>query len=110
MATMHTEERIGEAWKQHRTGNNSEAISIFNDIVSKNAGHLDAHYGLGLAQRANGDTEASKESFNKALELAKEKLASLENASNNELEAYDGDRYLMLQKMIGQRLEELDVE
>lgn len=116
MSTMHTEERVGEAWKQHRMGNNENAIDIFRDILNKRPGHLDALYGLGLAQRANGDADGAVESFNKALQLAKEALTAIDKTSvidghsgSNDLDTYEDDRFLMLQKMISQRLEELNV-
>jgi tetratricopeptide (TPR) repeat protein len=118
MATMHTEERVGEAWKQHRMGNNDSALDIFRDILSKRPGHLDALYGLGLAQRAKGDVDGAAESFNKALNLANEALNAVDKTSivdgmtsgANDLNTYEDDRFLMLQRMISQRLEELEVE
>ena len=116
MANMHTEERIGEAWKQHRMGNNDSAIDIFRDILSKRPGHLDALYGLGLAQRAKGDVDSAVESFNKAMQLAKEALNAVDKTSvvdghsgTNDLDTYEDDRFLMLQRMISQRLEEREV-
>ena len=115
MSNMHTEERIGEAWKQHRMGNHDSAMEIFKDILSKRPGHLDALYGLGLAQRATGDGGAAVESFNKAMQLAQEALSAVDktsvvdgHAGTNDLTSYDDDRYLMLQTMIKQRLEELE--
>ncbi len=115
MSNMHTEERIGEAWKQHRMGDNDSAMNIFKDILSKRPGHLDALYGLGLAQRANGDVDGAVESFNKAMQLAKEALSAVDKTSvvdghtgSNDLTSYEDDRYLMLQTMISQRLEELE--
>jgi len=115
MATMHTEERIGEAWRQHRMGNNDAAIDTFREVLTKHPGHLDALYGIGLALRANGKDDDARESFNKALELAKEALSAVNKTSaieghsgNNDLDTYEDDRYLMLQFMISQRLEELD--
>src|SRR5690606_16649524 len=113
-STMHTEERVGEAWKQHRMGNNDSAIDIFRDILNKRPGHLDALYGLGLAQRAKGDTDGAVESFNKAMQLAKEALSAVDKTSvidghsgSNDLDTYEDDRFLMLQSMIKQRLAEL---
>ncbi|MGB7341718.1 MAG: tetratricopeptide repeat protein [Phototrophicaceae bacterium] len=115
MATMHTEERVGEAWKQHRMGNNSGAIEIFQDILSQRPGHLDALYGLGLAQRAEGKLDLATETFNKAAQLNAEALAALETQSvvdghkgNNDLDTYEDDRFMMLSRMISQRLEEIE--
>jgi len=113
---MENQERIGEAWKQHRMGNNESAIDIFRDILSKHPGELDALYGLGLAQRAKGDVDGAVESFNKAMQLTKEGLNKMDSAAgfgsegaSNDLNSDEDDRYLMLQRMISQRLEELEV-
>jgi tetratricopeptide (TPR) repeat protein len=115
MATMQVEERVGEAWKQHRMGNNPAAIEIFEEILKKRPDHLDALYGLGLARRANGEIAWATEAFKKALVLATEALNSEEkiskidgSLSGNELNKYDDDRYMMLSRMIKQRLAELD--
>lgn len=111
---MENSERIGEAWKQHRAGNNDGAVDIFRDILSKHPGEIDALYGLGLAQRAKGDADGAVESFNKAMRLAKDGLDESQNAAGpgiaNDLKSDEDDRFLMLQSMISQRLEELDVE
>lgn len=111
MATMQVEERIGEAWKQHRMGNNPAAIEIFEEILKNRPDHLDALYGLGLSRRANGETAWAVEAFKKALMLATEALNTEEKKapmSGNNLETYDDDRYMMLSRMIKQRLAELD--
>ena len=107
MASMQTEERVGEAWKQHRMGDNANAMNTFKDILSKHPGHLDALYGLGLAQRASGDADGAVESFNKAMQLADDALNAVDKTSiidghsgRNDLETYEDDRFLMLQKMI----------
>lgn len=115
MASMHLEERVGEAWKQHRMGNNPAAIEIFEDILKSRPDHLDALYGLGLARRANGETAWAVEAFKKALMLANEALNMEDKKSaldghvgGNDLTKYDDDRYMMLTRMIKQRLAELD--
>lgn len=114
MATMHTEERIGEAWKQHRMNNNSAAIEIFEDVLNSHPKDLDAIYGLGLAQRANGNNSDAIAAFQKALELAQEGLEAVDNTSmldghggSNNLDTDQDDRFLMLTTMIKQRLTEL---
>lgn len=116
MATVHhVEERIGEAWKQHRMNNNSAAIEMFKDILSSHPKDLDALYGLGLAQRADGDTDNSVLTFQKALNLAQEGLEAIDSTSvldghvsgSNNLDTDQDDRFLMLSNMIGQRLAEL---
>ena len=115
MSTMHTEERIGEAWRLHRSGNNPTAIELFEDILAKTPKHLDALYGLGLARRASDDVSGAREAFQMALQLAQEALKAEEEIyavdghhGANNLDSYDDDRFLMLQRMIHQRLAELD--
>jgi len=116
MSTMHTEERIGEAWRLHRSGNNQGAIEMFEDVLAKTPKNLDALYGLGLARRANGNNKGAIEAFHAALERAQEGLAAIDTASvvdghhgTNDLDTYEDDRFLMLQRMINQRLAELGV-
>ena len=110
MSTMHTEERIGEAWNQHRTNNNPAAIEIFQEILSSQPKNIDALYGLGLAQRANGENGAAVASFQQALKFAEEGLhentSMLEGAGNN-LDTDQDDRFMMLIRMTKQRLAEL---
>lgn len=102
-----SEQRIGDAWQQHRMGNNDSAIQSFRDILSSSPGDIDALYGLGLAQRANGDADGAVETFNKALTVAQEGLDL--NSKSNDLNTMSDDRFLMLHQMISQRLEELAV-
>lgn len=114
---MHTEERVGEAWRLHRVGDNVAAIDIFKDILAKAPKLVDAHYGLGLALRAEGKTDEATSAFQEALTLTKDALKAIDTASEadghhgaNDLASYEDDRYLMLVRMTSQRLEELGVE
>lgn len=114
MGTMHTEERIGEAWKLHRMGNNREAMDIFTEILRQRPDHIDALYGLGLAQRDEGSLHEAAESFSKAAQLAQEALDAVDKTSivdghkgSNDLDSYEDDRFMMLSRMIEQRLEEI---
>ncbi|GAB5490266.1 MAG: hypothetical protein Phog2KO_04810 [Phototrophicaceae bacterium] len=101
------EQRVADAWKQHRLGNNDSAIQSFREVLNSNPGDIDALYGLGLAQRASGDGVNATETFNKALIIAQEGLDI--NKGNNDLNTMEDDRFLMLHQMISQRLEELEV-
>ena len=101
------EQRVADAWKQHRLGNNDSAIQSFREVLNSNPGDIDALYGLGLAQRASGDGVSATETFNKALIIAQEGLDI--NKDNNDLNTMEDDRFLMLHQMISQRLEELEV-
>lgn len=116
MATMHTEERIGEAWRLHRTGNNSASITLFREIIAKTPKNIDALYGLGLALRADGHIDEAIKTFKEAASLASQGLNAVDTTSqveghhgSNDLNTYEDDRFLMLSKMIQQRLAELGV-
>ena len=85
--------------------------SVFEEILKQRPDHIDSLYGLGLSRRANGETAWAIEAFKKALVLATEALnAEDKNGAfkGNNLESYDDDRYMMLTRMIKQRLVELD--
>lgn len=114
MATRGTEERIGEAWRLHRKGDNRGAIQMFNEILSKTPNNVDAHYGIGLAQRAEGDNAGAEKSFTRALELAQAALDAVKVTSvvdghggGNDLDTYEDDRFMMLSRMLQQRISEL---
>ena len=113
MANMHTEERIGEAWRLHRSGDNEGSLNIFKDILAKTPRDVDALYGLGLALRGAGDAMGAKEAFQKALEIAEATLKAVDDTSSaeghhgsNNLETIADDRYLMLTRMLQQRIAE----
>lgn len=106
MATMRTEEMIGQAWRKHREGRNNEAIQEFKEILQKTPDNVDAHYGLGLAQRAEGNTEDAGVSFKKAFDLTQNALKAVRTTAStegvhgaNDLESYADDRYMMLDRM-----------
>lgn len=119
MSTAHSEERIGEAWRQHRMNNNAAAIDIFKEILAGDfrerdvlsGVELDACYGLGLAQRASGENGGAIESFKKALKLAESALDAIEKPhivdGAGDVDDSAADRFLMLGRMIRQRLAEM---
>ncbi|MDX2160769.1 MAG: tetratricopeptide repeat protein [bacterium] len=90
--------QLGRAWGNHRQGNNEAAISEFRAILAEVRDNADALYGLGLAQRAAGKTTDAAETFQRVLTIV------LEALNNHPGE----DRYEMLERMIKQRLGELD--
>lgn len=108
MSQIANHAQIGDAWSLHRAGNNSEAIRAFQDALKMAADDVDIYYGLGLAQRANKQYDQALESFQTALNLAKQKLDQLraESHQENQLSTTNDDRYMMLTRMIGQRIEE----
>lgn len=114
MATMASAEQVGRAWRLHRDGDNAGAIGMFESILAANPDHVDALYGLGLAQRAAGDPYAAADAFRQALRAAEEALAAVKttaqtegNLGDNDLGSNIDDRYMMLTRMISQRLEDL---
>ena len=109
MSTQETDQRIGKAWRMHREGNNSGAIGMFQDAIQSDPESIDALYGLGLAQKASGDLSAAKEAFSSALEHLQHSSAAeaAALAQEHHSETNLGDRYIMLNRMLNQRLEEL---
>jgi tetratricopeptide (TPR) repeat protein len=99
---------IGDAWDMHRKGDNASAERAFESALQKDANSVDAHYGLGLAKRAAGDRAAAKASFEKAKSLAEQFLAEIRSGSAlNDLTTTKDDRYMMLIRMLQQRLTEV---
>ena len=116
MATLHSSERIGEAWRSHREGNNDQAITIFKEILQKTPENVDAHYGLGLAHKASNDMASAADSFQKALDLAENAVNAVKTTSGaeghhgaNDLDTSEDDRFMMLSNMLKQRLADVGV-
>ena len=114
MSTLPITEKIGEAWRLHRDGNNDGAVRMFQDLISTHPENVDAYYGLGLAYKANGDRAKATASFKQALEITEQALSAVQkasqaegHASGNDLETNIDDRYMMLTRMLKQRLEDL---
>jgi len=110
--------RIGEAWRMHREGRSEDAIVEFERILKDNPESVDAHYGLGLAQRTAGRQTAAKSTFEQALilvdkaEAARRTHAAAEGRHDdvvgwNDERDISFDHFLMMKRMIGQRLSEL---
>lgn len=111
--------RIGEAWRMHCEGRNEDAIIEFERILREFGDNVDAHYGLGLAQRATGRLAAAKATFEQTLilvdkvEAARRAAAAAEgrhdvdgvNWSSDQDNSYD--HFLMMKRMTGQRLSEI---
>jgi len=117
MSTLHNTERIGEAWRLHRDGNNDQAIKIFKEIIQKAPESVDAHYGLGLAYKATNDNASAADAFQKALQLAQSAFKAVNTTSNadghhgsNDLDTNEDDRFMMLTRMLKQRLADVGVE
>lgn len=99
--------KIGDGWALVAKGDYSGAINTFNDVIRSDAHNIDGYYGLGVAQRASGDKAGAKASFEKAKALSEQMLAELRHGkSSNDLMTSRDDRYMMLIRMLQQRLAE----
>ena len=100
---------VTQAWNHHREGRASAAVTEFEKIVQQTPQDVDAHYGLGLAQKAAGQTAAAINTFKRTLEIISENQKK-EDAQRNQDEDYvktpEDDRLMMLQRMVSQRLAE----
>lgn len=111
--TRTLDERIGEAWRLYRATDILSAIDMFKEIIAEVPDSVDGYYGLGLAQRANGDKAGAASSFQQAMRLARTALEAYtrqeEEAGHrgNSISSYDDDRMMMLIRMLGQRLAEV---
>lgn len=116
MSTLHSSERIGEAWRHHRDGNNDQAITIFKEIIQKAPKNVDAHYGLGLAYKATNDMASAADAFQNALDCAQSALGGIKTTSaaeghhgKTDLDTSEDDRFMMLSNMLKQRLADVGV-
>ena len=114
MSTLPTAEKIGRAWRMHRDGDNRGAIGAFEEVIAASPDSVDAHYGMGLAHKATGDSAAAAASFQRALSIAEQALSAVQVASHaegqhgaNDLETNIDDRYMMLTRMLKQRIEDV---
>ncbi len=109
--------QLGEGWKLHRSKNNDKAVQVFKQLVSQLEANtnstqdlmhlLDANYGLGLAQRAIGDRDAAVKAFEAALALAERGYSGHLHEGHSNIKTTDDDRFLMLKRMVTQRLAEM---
>ena len=114
MASLPSAEKIGRAWRLHRDGDNGGALRLFEEVVSTSPDSVDAHYGMGLAHKASGDNSAAAASFQRALTVTEQALAAVQATAQaegqhgaNDLETNIDDRYMMLTRMLKQRIEDV---
>ena len=114
MSAMPSAEKIGQAWRLLREGDSRGAIDMFSGIVAANPANVDAHYGLGLAHKTLGDNAAAAAAFQQALSNTEQALEAVQTAAHvegnlgdNDLESNFDDRYMMLTRMLNQRLEDV---
>ena len=108
MALDELSKMIGDAWELHRKGDQAGAQRLFEDVLQRDAESVDAHYGLGLVKRASGDKPGARRGFERSQTLAKTMLDGLRaNRDSNDLSTTKDDRYMMLLRMIEQRIAEV---
>lgn len=101
---------VGDGWEALRSKDAARAQDAFRRVLNEDKEHIDALYGLGLAQRESGDKAAARTSFTTAKTIAERELAALRGGSmSNNLTTTRDDRYMILIRMLEQRLNELGV-
>ncbi len=115
MSTLPSTEKIGRAWRMHRDGDNGGAARLFDEVIAASPDSVDAHYGMGLARKASGDIDAARGAFQQALAITEGALSAVQTAAQaegqhgaNDLDTNIDDRYMMLTRMIRQRIDDLD--
>jgi tetratricopeptide (TPR) repeat protein len=109
-------EQIGRAWRYEREGKPDNAIAEFQRILKLDNNNVDAYFGLGLAQRVAGKLDDALVSFRKSLELVEaadsSSKAARESAAQTAAERVQAkehdDRYMMLRRMLQQRIAETE--
>jgi len=99
---------IGNGWESFRKGDPKSALETFRKVLNDDNDNVDAHYGVGLALRASNDKTNAKSSFETALRIAERELAAIRKGERaNDLTTTRDDRYMMLIRMLGQRIAEV---
>jgi len=103
---------VSNAWRLQREHKASSAVPEFQKILNQDADNIDALYGLGLALRDSGNTEGAITNFQRCLELVDAAALARRPAATGEEEhrvanTPEDDRYMMLSRMLKQRLTEL---
>lgn len=114
MSELNISAKIAQAWAYHRAERNNDAQREFEAILHNAPDDIDALYGMGLTLRAAGQKDEAIELFQKAYGLTQD---ALHNEVQEEVEqglvedtlvvAGQNPRYMMLTRMISQRLAEL---
>ena len=107
-----TSEKVGQAWRQYREGRTDAAMKEFEAILRQNPEDIDASYGLGLTQKASGQVDLAGKTFSDTLKLinvAKDQYESSRqvNFEDSNVKTPEDDRFMMLDRMVRQRLEEI---
>jgi tetratricopeptide (TPR) repeat protein len=108
MAVDEISKIIGDAWDLHRKGDQAAAQQLFEEVLQRDAESVDAYYGLGLVKRASSDKAGARTAFERSQTLARNALDALRaGRDTNDLSTTKDDRYMMLLRMIEQRLAEV---
>jgi Tfp pilus assembly protein PilF len=89
--------QIAQAWGQLVQGGAKAASDGFEQILKSAPDHVDARFGLALAQKALGKTSDAKSSLERCLEQTR---------TSRQAEPAN-DRHMMLERIIQQRIKEL---
>ncbi|MBI5669175.1 MAG: hypothetical protein HZC41_14315 [Chloroflexi bacterium] len=103
--------QIGQAWRYQRDGKADAAIAEYERILRMDADNIDANYGMALAQRTAGKYEAAIKYFERTQALVEAANAVRKQARGDTLylaNTPEDDRYMMLSRMIKQRLAEIN--
>lgn len=103
--------QIGQAWRYQREGKADAAIAEYERILRQDVDNLDANYGMGLAQRAAGKYEAAIKYFDHCQKLVNAAIAVRGQVRGDTIylpNTPEDDRYMMLSRMIKQRLAEIN--
>lgn len=114
MKNDNTSDRIAAGWHYYREGRPDAAINEFESHLKHSPEDVDASYGLGLAQRAAGKAEAATQTFQQTLELLTKAKAAYDasrtsDQAESNIKTPEDDRFMMLSRMIKQRLSEIQV-
>ncbi len=63
---------INAGWKFHTEGNDQDAEKQFNKALAINQKSVEAHYGLGIVMKSQGNTNAMITNFEKVIQLVAE--------------------------------------
>jgi hypothetical protein len=89
--------QLGAAWEFLRQNKAADAVKAFETILTAHPTLIDGLYGMGLAHATNGQPDLAVKSFETCRHMAQ-----------RELEKHPGaDRYEMLERMCGQRIEDV---
>ena len=104
---------VSKAWNYQREGKADTAAAEFEKIVQKYPQDIDANYGLGLALKSAGQVDKAMEAFKTALELVAESKKTYDATKEQQspeqetIKTPEDDRFMMLSRMVSQRLSEL---